>query len=93
MIAPRSDYGERTLRFSADPDVQVIETASANELMTEIHNSGRRMPLIIPEERRPAWLDTGLARAPLQAMMQPLPDGLLVAEPARGEPEQELLLF
>ncbi len=70
-----------------------LVTVEANELMTEIHNSGRRMPLILPVEQQPAWLDTGLEKAPLQALMQPLPDGLLLAEPVGDEPQRELLLF
>lgn len=35
MITARSDYGERMLRYSTDPDIQVIEVASADQLMSQ----------------------------------------------------------
>ncbi|WP_185212073.1 SOS response-associated peptidase [Sphingobacterium mizutaii] len=37
------------------PTFSVITTA-ANELLEEVHNEKKRMPLVIPEESRDAWL-------------------------------------
>lgn len=35
MIAPKSDYGERMMRYSADPDIHVIEVTSADRLVPQ----------------------------------------------------------
>lgn len=53
-----------------------IITTPPNGLLGQIHNVGQRMPLIIPEESRDAWLGP-LSPTEITAMMQPLPDGYL----------------
>jgi putative SOS response-associated peptidase YedK len=56
-----------------------IVTTAPNELMGAIHD---RMPVILPEERWAPWLDrTNDDLGALQAMLVPLPDGLLTATP------------
>ncbi|NDC40059.1 MAG: SOS response-associated peptidase [Chitinophagia bacterium] len=55
-----------------------IITTPANELMSKIHNTKKRMPLIIPASSRRRWLGT-LDRQGITEMMQPLTDGFLTA--------------
>jgi len=55
-----------------------ILTTAANELMAEIHNKKKRMPLIIPAEKRMWWLGD-LTKADLQEYFVPYPDGYLAA--------------
>lgn len=65
------ETGEVIPRFS-------IITTAANELLTEIHNNGERMPLIIAPEERERWL-SNLTKEEIQEMMKPYPDGLLTS--------------
>lgn len=55
-----------------------IITTDSNELMTEIHNNKKRMPLIITEDKRERWLGD-INKEAIQELMQPLPDGILQA--------------
>lgn len=57
-----------------------IVTTKANPLMEYIHNTKKRMPLILSrvEERR--WLDPELTKAEIKELMQPLDDGLMEAK-------------
>ena len=57
-----------------------IITTRANELMSEIHNTKKRMPLIIPTSNRKAWLGK-LTTPEITDLMTPLPDGFLAAHP------------
>lgn len=72
VIAPwvNKDTGEVIDTFS-------VLTTKANELLTEIHNEKKRMPLIIPPDDRDAWLD---AKEPeqIKSFFKPF-DGLLEA--------------
>lgn len=54
-------------------------TTVANELMAEIHNKKKRMPLIIPSEKRDWWLSKELTRNELEKYFIPYPDGYLKA--------------
>lgn len=67
-------------------DTCTIVTTSANELMSEINNSRLRMPVIVQPQHQAAWLDPALGPDALQACIQPLPDGILIAE-ALVDPE------
>lgn len=67
------DTGEIMKTFS-------IITTPANELMSQIHNDKKRMPLIIMPSKRKQWLGT-LDKEQIQEMMQPLQDGLLEGYP------------
>jgi putative SOS response-associated peptidase YedK len=56
-----------------------IVTTPANELMSEIHNTKLRMPLILPKEKMMRWIEKDLDKEQIQQLMQPLGDGLLEA--------------
>jgi putative SOS response-associated peptidase YedK len=71
-----TETGEVTRTFS-------VITTPANELMSEIHNVGLRMPLIIVPEKWDQWLSP-MAEQEIKAMMQPLADGLLKAHAVSG---------
>lgn len=57
-----------------------IITVPANQLMSEIHNTKKRMPLIFTQESERQWLNNSLTKPDIQELMQPLLDGLLQAE-------------
>ncbi|PQJ12848.1 hypothetical protein CJD36_003645 [Flavipsychrobacter stenotrophus] len=69
--------------YNKEEDKQVktfsIITTAANELMAEIHNKKKRMPLIIPPERRDWWLSKDLSKAELENYFVPFPNGYLQA--------------
>lgn len=67
------ETGEITLTFS-------IITTAANQLLSEIHNNKKRMPLIIPADKRDTWLSE-IDKDEIISLMQPLPDGILQAHP------------
>ncbi|TDQ79601.1 SOS response-associated peptidase [Sphingobacterium yanglingense] len=47
-----------------------IITTEANDFMADIHNVGKRMPLIIPEDKRHNWLLAD-GRDEIESLMQP----------------------
>ncbi len=55
-----------------------VLTTAANELMAEIHNKKKRMPVIIPPDRREWWM-APRTRNELQEYFVPYPDGYLAA--------------
>jgi putative SOS response-associated peptidase YedK len=57
-------------------DTFSIVTTPANELMTEIHNNKKRMPLIIDKEQWGRWLDPA---ADVGDLLRTYPDGFLKA--------------
>lgn len=61
-----------------------VMTTQANDLMAYIHNSKKRMPVIIQPENRRAWL-TSEDRAEVETLMLPLTDGILEAWPISSE--------
>jgi putative SOS response-associated peptidase YedK len=48
-----------------------ILTTPANELMAEIHNLKKRMPLIIQQGQEPHWVQPTASTASIRSMMQP----------------------
>ncbi len=56
-----------------------IITVEANPLMAKIHNSKKRMPLILPEEDEMKWIDPGLKPGEIKAMMAPVGDDQMEA--------------
>lgn len=60
-----------------------IITTPPNQLLSEIHNEGQRMPLIITPEQRAKWLGP-LNKEEITEMMRPLPDGYLEGYPVDG---------
>jgi putative SOS response-associated peptidase YedK len=61
-----------------------IVTTEANKLLSEIHNSAKRMPLILGKEEEKLWLDTSTDSADVKEIMKPLPEGLLSAYTISG---------
>ena len=62
-----------------------LVTIKANELMSEIHNSKKRMPLVLLEEVRGVWLNHALRRSEVAQIAVPLKDGLLIADKLSAE--------
>lgn len=56
-----------------------IVTTEANPLMAAIHNSKKRMPLILPKVEMAKWINPNLSKEEIAAMTQPLAEGLLEA--------------
>jgi len=50
-----------------------ILTTEANPLLARIHNTKKRMPVILPREQERAWLSAGLSTAELLSFLQPFP--------------------
>jgi putative SOS response-associated peptidase YedK len=49
-----------------------VLTTKANTLMEEIHNSKKRMPVVIPKEYEKDWLNPNLTKDDVLALCQPL---------------------
>jgi putative SOS response-associated peptidase YedK len=49
-----------------------VLTTSANTIMAEIHNSKKRMPVIIPREYEKDWLNPNLTKEDVLAFCQPI---------------------
>jgi putative SOS response-associated peptidase YedK len=56
-----------------------IITMPANELLTEIHNTGHRMPAILREDQHEAWLSGSMSEA--RAALVPYPSDRMLAWP------------
>jgi putative SOS response-associated peptidase YedK len=56
-----------------------VVTTRANELMEEIHNSKKRMPVILPAAAESLWLKEGIPGDVLAALMEPAGSDLLAA--------------
>lgn len=56
-----------------------VLTTSANTLMAEIHNSKRRMPVIIPREYEKDWLNPNLTRDDVLALCTPFDETRMAA--------------
>jgi putative SOS response-associated peptidase YedK len=68
----KNDSGEVTTTCS-------IITTEANELMATIHNSKKRMPLVMNEDDWNVWLDPKASEAQVKHVMRPFQDGKLDA--------------
>jgi putative SOS response-associated peptidase YedK len=51
-----------------------VLTTRANKLMEDIHNSKKRMPVIVPREFEKDWLNLNLTKADVQALCEPISD-------------------
>ncbi|GJM63948.1 SOS response-associated peptidase [Persicobacter diffluens] len=71
--SPFSEENNLSVTFS-------IVTTPANELMEDIHNTKKRMPLILPFDQTKAWLDQSLSNSNIQSMMKPY-EGKMGAHP------------
>lgn len=56
-----------------------VLTTASNPLMSKIHNSKRRMPVIIPREYEKDWLNPELTKEDVLALCQPIPDSKMHA--------------
>ena len=56
-----------------------VLTTQANELMNEIHNSKKRMPVIIPREYEKDWLNQNLTKEDVLAFCQPFDSTAMTA--------------
>lgn len=60
-------------------DTCSIITTPANELMADIHNNKKRMPLIVSETEWDLWLNHDATIEQVQTLLRPFPEGLLEA--------------
>jgi putative SOS response-associated peptidase YedK len=56
-----------------------VVTTRANELMAEIHNTKKRMPVILPASAERLWLKHDLDRDSASALMEPVASSMLEA--------------
>ena len=56
-----------------------VVTTRANELMEEIHNTKKRMPVILPASAERLWLKEGMQEDALAALMEPVGSDMLSA--------------
>ena len=56
-----------------------VLTTQANPMMSTIHNSKERMPVIIPRDYEKDWLNQNLTREDVLALCQPIDDKLMTA--------------
>ena len=66
--------GEKIPTFS-------IITTQANSLLERIHNSKKRMPVILPPEKEKSWIDPSLPPESAMQLLLPYPTELLKAWP------------
>ena len=48
-----------------------VVTTEANDLMAQVHNTRKRMPVILPRESEKRWLDTSLGAVEIELMLRP----------------------
>jgi putative SOS response-associated peptidase YedK len=56
-----------------------IVTTDANDLMAEIHNSAKRMPVILDKKDEKTWIDVSVAPEEALSLLKPCPSELLKA--------------
>ena len=56
-----------------------VLTTKANEMMGTIHNSKKRMPVILPREYEKDWLNPNLTKDDVLALCQPIDDNRMAA--------------
>lgn len=56
-----------------------IVTTDANELMANIHNSGKRMPVILNRRDEETWIDLNTPLYTAFGLLKPAPEGILKA--------------
>jgi len=77
-----------------------IITSRANKLLEEIHNTKKRMPVILGEEEKDTWLSASSSEAELDEVLEPFPDesidahtiGPLIGNQAANRNKPELIL-
>lgn len=73
-------YNEWTDRETGEviPTCSIV-TTPANILLEKIHNTKKRMPLVLDDENAKKWLDTMLSREQVEEIMKPCPEDLLAS--------------
>jgi putative SOS response-associated peptidase YedK len=56
-----------------------VITTGANDLMADIHNSKKRMPVVLEKGSETTWLDISSGKAELSELMRPYPSEVLKA--------------
>jgi putative SOS response-associated peptidase YedK len=56
-----------------------VLTTKANKVMEEIHNTKKRMPVIIPRQHEKDWLNPNLSKDDVIALCQPIDDSAMKA--------------
>jgi putative SOS response-associated peptidase YedK len=56
-----------------------IITTEANELLAEIHNSAKRMPVILDKNTEKEWIDPETSASEAQSLLRPCPEEILSA--------------
>lgn len=56
-----------------------VLTIDANELMAQVHNTKKRMPLILTPERAKKWIETNITEEEIKKMIAPTPSDNLSA--------------
>lgn len=69
---PETSTGEIFSTFS-------IVTTGANDMMAEIHNSGKRMPVILDDISAKKWIDLSISGKEASDLLSPYPQDLLEA--------------
>lgn len=66
-------------------DTFSVVTTEANELMAKVHNSSKRMPLILPREKEKTWLDPKQNETQINSMMVPYNSNDMKAYPVTNK--------
>jgi putative SOS response-associated peptidase YedK len=56
-----------------------IVTTGANDMMSQIHNSGKRMPAILTKSAESRWINKSITETDALDLLKPSPDGMLKA--------------
>ncbi|MGM9508836.1 SOS response-associated peptidase [Larkinella sp. GY13] len=65
--------------WKGQPTFSIVTTA-ANPIMEYIHNTKKRMPLMLSHEEQRRWIDPELTKAEIKELMQPLDESLMKTE-------------
>jgi putative SOS response-associated peptidase YedK len=68
-----------TLQGGVTLDTFSVVTTRANELMEEIHNTKKRMPVILPRAAEKIWMREGVSSDALTELMEPVASEMLAA--------------
>ena len=80
-----------------------VITTGANDLMSEIHNSKKRMPVVLEKKNESLWLDQQADREELGSLLRSYPSSVLAAHtisdlvnrnvPERNSPEVIITIY
>jgi putative SOS response-associated peptidase YedK len=58
-----------------------VLTTEANRMVSEIHNTGKRMPVIVPRDREKDWLNRSLGKDDVDSFCMPFDENKMDAHP------------